>query len=625
MMAQVVFNMPKNKDAQNDNGAKAQNGAKKQSTEQMPDPMALSQALMNAYQKSQPQFIKMVEQYQKDLSSPQAQEMPSPDPFNVMPDAFKMMAEMGANPMGFMSKQMDYAQKQMNLWNASMQRLAGKDVAPIAEPKKGDKRFADEAWSDSTLFDFLKQYYLLACNFVEDTIEETNGLTKEQKNKLSFSTKLIMDALSPSNFLMTNPVVLRETIATGGQNLVKGLQNFNEDLTRGKGVLDISMTDTTAFTLGKDLATTEGSVVFETDLMQLIQYKPTTDKVAKRPILISPPWINKFYILDLKPENSYIKWAVDQGHTVFCISWVNPDAKLSQKTFEDYMREGILAALDKIQDITGEPDVNAIGYCLGGTLLTTTMAYLAAKGQENRIASATFLTTMVDFEKSGDMKLFMGEAMLNDMEETMKAKGVFPASKMKQTFSLLRANDLIWSFVVNNYLMGKENFPFDLLYWNDDATNMPSAMHIFYLKNMYQQNRLKDVDGIEIDGVKIDVRIIETPCYFLSAKEDHIAPWEATYATTQLLGGPKTFTLAGSGHIAGVVNPPAKNKYNFWSSDDAPGLAEDWLEGAVETEGSWWNHWNDWVKEFGNGETPAREIKSEIEPAPGRYVMVKSD
>ena len=622
-MTQVIRTKEEMKKAQNmpmnDNEKKAEN-----QIAQMPDPMALSQALMNACQKSTPMLMNMMEQYQSDMMQQKAEPV-SPDPMNIMPDAFELMNAMTTNPMKYWSMQMDHAQKQMDLWKNTAQKFTGKDVDPIIEPHRSDRRFKDEAWNDSAMFDFIKQYYLLACDFVNTTIENTEGMNAQQKDKLQFTAKLMMDAISPSNFLMTNPVVLNETINSGGQNLVRGMQNLQKDLERGHGELNISMTDYNAFELGKNIATTPGHVVYENDLMQLIQYEPTTEKVAKRPLLIVPPWINKFYILDLRPENSFIRWAVEQGHTVFCISWVNPDAELAQKTFEDYMKEGILSALDEIQNITGEEDCNTAGYCLGGTLLMTTLSYLAAKKQSKRIASATFLTTLVDFEKAGDMKFFMSEAQIREIDRIMKDGGVFPGSRMKQTFSLLRSNDLIWSFVVNNYLLGKEPFPFDLLYWNDDATNLPSAMHRFYLQNMYQDNVLKDAGGIEIDGVKIDVRKVKTPCYFLSTREDHIAPWKATYENTQLVSGPKTFTLAASGHIAGVINAPSKNKYCFWSSEDAPESSEAWLDGAKETDGSWWPHWQNWLSDYDNGEQAARKIKKPIEAAPGRYVHMKSD
>lgn len=632
-MVQVLFDMSKRQDtkksAQNDN-KKLQEALQKQ-FETLPDPAELSKALMNAYQKSQPLFMNMLKDFQEKGINANLNELTdyNPDPMNMAEPSINFMTNMmtGAitNPMKFWQMQMEYGQKQAQLWQNSMDKMMGKDVDPIIEPEKGDRRFKSEQWNDSVFFDFVKQYYLLACDFVEQSIENTEGLSDKEKKKLSFTGKLMMDALSPSNFAMTNPDVLSETLKSGGENLVRGLQHIQEDLERGNGMLKISTTDYNAFTLGENIATTPGHVVYENDLIQLIQYEPQTTQVYKRPLLIVPPWINKYYILDLQAESSFIRWAVEQGHTVFCISWVNPGSKLAQKGFDDYMQEGIIAALDEIEEITGELSCNAVGYCLGGTLLATTLAYLKAKQQSTRIASATFLTTLIDFENAGDMKLFMDDEQIDDMIKSMSKKGVLKAEELQRTFSLLRANDLIWSFVVNNYLMGKEPFPFDLLYWNDDSTNMPAAMHSFYLQNMYRDNLLKERNGINVAGVDIDLSKVSTPAYFLSTKEDHIAPWQATYATTQLFSGPVKFTLAASGHIAGVVNPPSKNKYCYWSADETPGFAEDWFEGSRETEGSWWPNWQEWIEDFTGSKIKARKVKNTIEPAPGRYVKVKSD
>ncbi|MCB9983136.1 MAG: class I poly(R)-hydroxyalkanoic acid synthase [Rhodospirillales bacterium] len=623
--------MSKNKDAskkaQNDNARDNRKAAQKalhRQIESLPDPVALSQALMDAYQQSQPLFMDMLQKMgQTPPSAPDFANF-DPDPMNVGGAAMNFMTSMSANPLKFWDMQMNYAQKQAQLWQNSIAKMLGQDSHPVIEPKQGDRRFRAESWNDSVFFDFIKQYYLLACDFVEQNIENNDDLSNSDKQKLKFTSKLMMDALSPSNFAMTNPEVIHETIESGGMNLVRGLQNMREDLERGHGQLKISTTDYSAFKLGENIATTPGHVVFENDLMQLIQYEPQSHGVFKRPLLVVPPWINKFYILDLRPESSFIRWAVEQGHTVFCISWVNPDAKLAQKDFDAYMFEGVLTAMDRIKDITGEPDCNAVGYCLGGTLLATTLAYLKAKKQDKRIASATFLTTLVDFAEAGDMKLFMDDEQIDEMIEMMSRTGVLKAEELQRTFSLLRANDLIWSFVVNNYLLGKEPFPFDLLYWNDDSTNMPAAMHSFYLRNMYRDNLLTRPGGIEIGDVKIDVSKVKTPAYFLSTKEDHIAPWKATYQTTQLMSGPKTFTLAASGHIAGVINPPSKEKYCFWSASKTPEKPDEWMKSAKETAGSWWPHWEEWIKHYANGQVEARQISHPIEPAPGRYVQVKS-
>src|ERR1700761_651155 len=422
------------------------------------------------------------------------------------------------------------------LWSTTPQRFLGGKSEPVAEPAPGDRRFKDAAWQESTLFDYIKQSYLLSARWLQSTVREVDGLDDKTARKIDFYTRQFVDAMAPSNFVLTNPEVLRATIESGGENLVNGLKHVLEDLDRGKGKWMIRMTDLDAFKVGGNIAVTPGKVVYQNDLMQLIQYVPTTAKVHQRPLLIIPPWINKYYILDLRPDNSFVKWAVSQGHTVFVISWVNPDEQLAQKTFEDYMKDGYLAALDAIEAATGEREVNAIGYCLGGTLLACTLAYMAAKG-DNRIKTATFFVTMMDFQEAGELGVFIDEEQLQALEDKMNKRGYLEGSEMATTFNMLRANDLIWSFVVNNYLLGNDPFPFDLLYWNADSTRMPARMHSFYLRKMYQENLLRLPGGIELDGIPIDLTKIKTPAYFLSTREDHIAPWKSTYRGTQLLGG----------------------------------------------------------------------------------------
>jgi polyhydroxyalkanoate synthase len=425
---------------------------------------------------------------------------------------------------------------------------------------------------------------------------------------------------------MTNPEVLRTTIDTGGENLIRGLHNMLDDLERGKGQLAVKMTDLEKFKLGENIAVTPGKVIYQNALMQLVQYTPTTETVRRRPLLIMPPWINKFYILDLRPTNSFIRWAVAQGHTVFVVSWVNPDAALAQKEFVNYMDEGPFAALEAIEQATGEREVNVIGYCIGGTLLATTLAYMAKKG-DRRFASATYFTTMVDFAESGELSVFIDEEQIQALESRMAKQGYLEGGDMAQTFNMLRANDLIWSFVVNNYLLGKEPFPFDLLYWNSDATRMPSAMHSFYLRNMYQENRLVRPGGISIHHEPIDLTEIKTPTFILATKEDHIAPWKSSYSATQLYKGPVKFCLAGSGHIAGVVNPPEAKKYAYWTNPKLPKSPEAWFQAATQTEGSWWGEWDKWIQKFSGGTVPARQpgdgkLKP-IEDAPGSYVKLR--
>jgi polyhydroxyalkanoate synthase subunit PhaC len=437
------------------------------------------------------------------------------------------------------------------------------------------------------------------------------------------------DAMSPTNFAATNPDVLSETIESNGQNLSRGLNNMLEDLKRGEGKLRIRMTDTEAFELGKNVATTPGEVVFQNDLMQLVQYTPTTEKVYKRPLLIIPPWINKFYILDLRPENSFIRWAVSEGHTVFVVSWVNPDASLADKGFEDYLLEGPVAAMDAMQQATGEDSFNVIGYCLGGTLLAALLAYNKVTGDE-RVKSATFFTSMIDFSEPGDLGVYIDEMQLESLEKKMEEQGYLEGSDMSNAFNMLRSNDLIWSFVINNYLLGKDPVAFDLLYWNSDSTRMPARMHKEYLRTMYLENRFKEPGGIVLDGVPIDVSSIDTPSYFLSTVEDHIAPWASTYMGAALFNGSVKFVLGGSGHIAGVVNPADSKKYGYWTkTGKLVSSAQDWFNGATRNEGSWWPDWARWVKRHAGAQVPARTpgdgALDVIESAPGSYVKLRID
>ncbi|WP_341646210.1 class I poly(R)-hydroxyalkanoic acid synthase [Thauera sp. SDU_THAU2] len=542
-----------------------------------------------------------------------------------------MMAKLLSNPYKLAQAQMNLVWDYFSLWQHSMMRFAGLNASPIAAPEKTDKRFKDEEWEQHFLFDFIKQSYLIAARHIHDTVCCVDGLDEQTQKKVNFYTRQYIDALSPSNFAVTNPEVFRETVKSGGQNLLKGLNNLLRDVEDGGGQLRVKMTDTTAFELGKNVATTPGKVVFQTDMMQLVQYTPSTDKVLKKPLLIVPPWINKFYILDLREKNSYIKWCVDQGHTVFVISWVNPDERHVDKLFDSYLLEGTLAALDAIEQQTGEKSVNAAGYCLGGTLLATTLAYLAAKKQSSRISAATFFTTMTDFSDPGELGVFIDEGQISSLEKKMFERGYLEGSEMAGTFNMLRANDLIWSFVVNNYLLGKDPFPFDLLYWNSDSTRMPAKMHSFYLRKLYMENRLVEPGGINVDGVPIDLGKIKTPCYFISTIEDHIAPWKSTYMGARNFGGPVRFVLGGSGHIAGIVNPPAANKYGYWINPAAklPGSADDWLAGAQQHPGSWWTDWQAWLtamdSEQADPRDPAKGKLKVLEDAPGSFVKMRID
>jgi polyhydroxyalkanoate synthase len=511
---------------------------------------------------------------------------------------------------------MDY----MQLWQSSWLRMMGVQSAPVAVPAKGDNRFKDADWSTNFLFDYIKQSYLITARHIQHSVAGVEGLPPESEKKVAFFTRQYVDALAPSNFALTNPQVMRETLASGGQNLLKGLHNLLADIERG----GISMTDEKAFQLGRNVATTPGKVVFQTELMQLIQFLPTTQEVYKTPLVIIPPWINKYYILDLRPSNSFIKWALDQGHTVFVLSWVNPDARLAQMGFEDYMKQGPLAALEAVEKATGEKQVNFIGYCLGGTLLGATLGFLEKKNQIGRVRSATFFVSLLDFSAPGELGVFIDEAQVQNLERKMNERGYLEGSEMASTFNLLRANDLVWSFVINNYLMGKDPFPFDLLYWNSDSTRMPARMHSFYLRNMYMKNLLGVPGGITLEGVPIDLSQVKVPAYFISTAEDHIAPWKTTYKGSHYLGGDVRFVLGGSGHIAGIVNPPAAKKYQYWTNDARPESADDWFKTATPHPGSWWEDWQAWMDVQNGGEkVAARTPQNPLEDAPGSYVMLR--
>ncbi|HWL82296.1 MAG TPA: class I poly(R)-hydroxyalkanoic acid synthase [Roseomonas sp.] len=589
----------------------------------LPDPALLSRTMADVAERGQ--------RIVADFLKRQAQTGPDGrpiggDPMQIGTAFMDMAARLMANPARLVEAQLGFWQDYLTLWQNTARRIWGdEEVKPVIAEDPKDRRFKHEAWRENEVFDFIKQSYLLSARYFTNVARSAEDLDPKTAQKVDFYTRQFVDAMSPSNFLMTNPEVLRRTAETGGENLLRGLQNLLSDLERGKGKLRIRMTDETKFRIGENIAVTPGKVVYQNELMQLIQYAPTTEKVLKRPLLIIPPWINKFYILDLRPKNSFIRWAVAQGHTVFVISWVNPDETLAQKSFEDYMLEGPYAALDAIQKATGEKGVNVIGYCLGGTLLACTLAHMAAK-RDTRIKAATFFTTMVDFAEAGELSVFIDEEQLKSLEERMQKRGYLEGHEMATTFNMLRANDLIWSFVVQNYLLGQEPFPFDLLYWNDDSTRMPAAMHSFYLRRMYQQNDLVRPGGVTLAGVPLDVRKIKVPAYMLSTREDHIAPWKSTYRATQLFQGPVRFVLAASGHIAGVANPPESGKYSHWVSEETPPDPETWFAGATEMAGSWWPDWHRWVSGLDKTQVPAREPGSgalpAIEDAPGSYVKV---
>ncbi len=519
----------------------------------------------------------------------------------------------------------------IELWGRTYQRFLGQEVKPVAQPEKSDRRFADPEWQENPLFDFLKQAYLLTSNWAEDLVEKAEGIEDRRKRRAQFYLEQITTALSPSNFPFTNPEVIRATLSSNAENLAEGMNNLLADLERSGDLLKISQTDMSAFKVGENLAITPGKVVFQNELIQLIQYSPTTDTVHETPVMIVPPWINKFYILDLVPKKSFVKYLVDQGYTVFMVSWVNPGPELADKSFEDYMYEGVLTGSDVARQICGTEQIIPIGYCVGGTLLTSTLAYNAARG-DDRFPAAGFLAAQADFSKAGDLLVFIDEPQLDAIEKMMKETGYLDGSRMATVFNMLRPRDLIWPYVVNNYLLGKEPFPFDLLFWNSDPTRMTRANHSFYLREFYYKNKLARGE-MELGGQTLDLSKVRIPIFEIATREDHIAPPDSVFISAKLFSGPVRFVLAGSGHIAGVVNPPYKEKYMHWAGgDDSPGPSihdyrtlEDWLAAANEIPGSWWPDFVDWLTPKAGEQVPAREPGAPnfppIEEAPGRYVV----
>src|SRR6476661_7516617 len=516
----------------------------------------------------------------------------------------------------------------LDLWGAAARRMAGeKDAKPAIEPAPRDKRFRDPEWRSNQFFDFVLQLYLLTTQWAEELVRNAEGVDPHTRRKAEFYVQQIANAIAPSNFVLTNPEVLRETLASNGDNLVRGMKMLAEDIEAGHGSLRIRQSDPANLDVGVNMATTPGQVIFQNELMQLIQYTPTTETVLRTPLLIVPPWINKFYILDLKPEKSYIKWCVDQGITVFVISWVNPDKELGKKTFDDYMKEGPLTAMDIIEKVTGEMKVHTAGYCVGGTLLASTLAWLAEKRRQ-RVTSATFFAAQVDFTHAGDLLVFVDEDQISALERDMEETGVMEGSRMAMAFNMLRSNDLIWSYVISNYLRGQPPSSFDLLHWNSDATRMPAANHSYYLRNCYLENRLS-TGTMVLDNTLLDLSKVKVPVYNLATREDHIAPADSVLYGSQFFGGPVKYVLTGSGHIAGVVNPPAAGKYQFWTNDNIRDVGlSDWLKNATEHKGSWWPDWREWLENLDPELVPARAVGSEemppIEDAPGSYVKVRA-
>ncbi len=532
-----------------------------------------------------------------------------------------------AEPQKLMEAQNQLWASYSQLWQNSWSKVLGAEVGPVASPARNDKRFKDKDWQENAIFDFLKQFYLVSANWTQDVIKNADGIDEHTRRKARFYVEQIANALSPSNFPASNPEVLRATLATNGANLIEGLKNLENDMGMPDGRLRIKQSDTTAFEIGKNIAMTPGKVVFRNDTFELIQYAPAVKRTYEIPLLIVPPWINKFYILDLNPKKSFVRWATEQGLTVFVVSWVNADERQGRKTFSDYMREGFLEAVQAVQDATGAAKINVIGYCIGGTLVASALGYMAAK-QDDRINSATFFTTQVDFEKAGDLLVYVDDEQVKWIEERMEEKGYLAGSRMADAFNLLRSNDLIWSYVINNYLLGKEPMPFDLLYWNSDSTQMPAGVHSFYLRECYMANKLSQGKML-LDGVHIDLRKVKIPVYNLAARDDHIAPLPSVFRLGQFMGGETKLVVSGSGHIAGVINPPEARKYHYLTNEQRPENLEDWLKTAREHPGSWWPDWADWITARSGDKVSAPEPgdgKLEVlEDAPGSYVRVKSE
>ncbi|MBB4257192.1 MULTISPECIES: alpha/beta hydrolase [unclassified Bradyrhizobium] len=565
--------------------------------------------------------------YLKPRESGEVQDRPPPELTEVV-KTFTSVAEYWLSDTSRSSDlQTKLAKDYLDLWGSAVRRMAGQDAPPAIAPSPRDKRFADPEWKSNQFFDFVMQLYLLTTKWAQELVRDAEGLDPQTRRKAEFYVQQVLNAISPSNFVLTNPEVLRETVTSSGENLARGLKMLAEDIAAGKGMLKIRQSNPDNLVVGVNMATTPGKVIYQNEMMQLIQYSPTTETVLRTPLLIVPPWINKFYILDLKPEKSYIKWCVDQGITVFVISWVNPDKRLGNKSWEDYMKEGPLTAMDVIERVTGEMKVHTAGYCVGGTMLATTLAWLAEKRRQ-RVSSATFFAAQVDFTHAGDLLVFVDEEQITALEQDMRAAGVLEGSKMAMAFNMLRSNDLIWSYVVSNYLKGQQPSAFDLLHWNSDATRMTASNHSYYLRNCYLENRLS-TGTMVLDNTLLDLSKVKVPVYNLATREDHIAPAESVLYGSQFFGGPVKYVLSGSGHIAGVVNPPASNKYQYWTNDNIKDVnVAQWMKEAVEHKGSWWPDWRQWLGELDPEQVPARSVGSDalppIEDAPGSYVRVRA-
>lgn len=528
------------------------------------------------------------------------------------------------DPTAVAELQKSHFAKHNELWQAMLQTAKGEKAPSVVQPEAGDRRFSAPEWTASPIYDYFRQAYLLNAKYINNLVEIAPSEDKKAKDRLRFAARQFIDAMAPSNFAATNPEFVQKAIATEGKSIADGIQNLIADMEKGR----ISMTDESVFEVGKNLANTAGAVVFENELMQLIQYSPLTPMVAKRPLLVVPPCINKFYIMDLQPDNSLIRFAVEQGHTVFLVSWRNPKAEQSQLGWDDYLTQGPITALRVAKEISGNEQLNVLGFCVGGTIVTSALAVLAAKG-EKPAASLTLLTTLLDFSDTGEIGLFIDENSVATRENTIGKGGLLTGRELSTTFSALRANDLIWNYVTGNYLKGQKPQAFDLLYWNSDSTNLPGPFAAWYMRNMYLENNLRIPGKLEMCGVKVDLGQLDMPVYLLATREDHIVPWQSAYQSTRLLRGNIRFVLGASGHIAGVINPASKNKRSYWCNDNTSLDAESWLEASSEQKGSWWNDWAQWLGGFADGQVEGRTLLGSPaypagEAAPGRYVKEKA-
>ncbi|ROR27627.1 class I poly(R)-hydroxyalkanoic acid synthase [Vibrio crassostreae] len=537
-------------------------------------------------------------------------------------DASKIFEQAANQPAVLLQLQSQWWEQQLKIWQNAA--LMGNTESVISEGRS-DKRFIDEAWKNDPFYSFIKQSYLLFSKSYIDTINSIEGIDEKTKERVAFFSRQAINALSPSNFIATNPELMKLTLERNGENLLDGLEQLQADVEASADILKIRMTNNNAFRLGVDVANTEGDVVFQNELFELIQYYPKTPQVNATPLLIVPPFINKYYILDLREKNSMVRWLLEQGHSVFMMSWRNPSEAQKDQEFGDYVTEGVVKAVAAIEDITGKEQINAAGYCIGGTVLASTVAYYAAKRMKKRIKTATFFTTLLDFSQPGEVGAYINETIINAIEKQNDAKGYMDGRSLNVTFSLLRENSLYWNYYIDNYLKGSSPMEFDLLYWNSDSTNVAAKCHNFLLRELYLENKLVQDKGVKVGGVWIDLNKIKIPSYFISAKEDHIALWQGTYRGALNTGGNKTFVLGESGHIAGIVNHPDKKKYGFWLNDNLDDSADEWLSNATHNEGSWWTHWNQWLQGFETEEkiepfNQGSELNPVIGKAPGNYV-----